>query len=231
MTSSGTYNYSLSLGEAVIGAYERCGIHLPTLRQEHWVTARREINDLFIELSNRQLNLWKVELRSVALVQGTASYNLLPNVVTLLDVYRTTTSSGGVSTDIYMTAISRTDYATISVKSTQAPPTSYWFDRTIAPTVYLWPTPDGNGPYTLNYYAAIQLQDANIPGGETPDMPYRFQGVLMAGLAMRLARVYAPQMLAERKIDYQEAWTYAATEDTEISAFTISPYIGGYYPR
>lgn len=230
MTSSGTYNYSLTIGEAVIGAYERCGIHLPTLRQEHWITARRELNDLFIELSNRQLNLWKVELRSVALVQGTASYSLLPEVVTLLDVYRSTTSSG-VTTDVYMTPISRTDYATISVKSTQAPPTSFWFDRTITPTVYLWPVPDGNGPYTLNYYAAIQLQDANIPGGETPDMPYRFQGVLLAGLALRLARVYAPQLLPERKADYQEAWSYASSEDTEISMFTVAPYVAGYYPR
>src|SRR5215831_16926590 len=88
MTSSGTYNYSLSNGEAVLAAFERAQVRAPELRQEHMLTARRELNDLFVELSNRQVNLWKVELISQTLTQGTATYTIPARVVMILDAYR-----------------------------------------------------------------------------------------------------------------------------------------------
>jgi hypothetical protein len=66
MTSSGTYTYSLSYGEAVLAAFARTKARLPELRQEHFVNARRELNLLLSAWSNHQVNLWKVELISQA---------------------------------------------------------------------------------------------------------------------------------------------------------------------
>lgn len=237
MASSGTYNYSLSNGEAVLAAYERVQIRAPELRQEHMLTARREINDLFVELSNRQVNLWKVQLNTISLVQGTPTYSIPSNVVMILDAYRALNYGTSNQTDSYVTPMSRTEWASIANKSSQGPPTSYWFDRLISPTVTMWPEPDGNGPYTWAYYAVLQMQDANLPGGETPDLPYRWLGVLVAGLALRLARCYPPQGVdqlafkADRQKDYDQAWQWAAAQDTENVPFTIAPGIGAYYRR
>jgi hypothetical protein len=229
MTSSGTYVWNLSNSEAILAAFERAGIRTPEIRQEHMLTARREINDLFVELSNRQVNLFKVELLSVSLVQGTATYSIPSRVVMILDTYRTLNNGQANQTDIYLTPLSRTIYASISQKFTQGPPTSFWFDRLINPTVTMWPVPDSGGPYTFNYYAVSQLQDANLPGGETPDLPYRWLGVLLAGLALRLARVYTPALEDKRKADYMEAWGYAATQDTENVPVTFTPALSSYY--
>lgn len=231
MTSSGTYQYSLSNGEAVLAALERVQVRAPEVRQEHMLTARREINLLFVELSNRQVNLWEVVLNSITLVQGTGTYSIPANVVMILDAYRTLNNGTTQQTDSYITPISRTQWASIADKFTQGPPTSFWFDRLISPTITVWPVPDGNGPYTLNYYSCLQMQDANIAGGETPNLPYRWLDVLVAGLAKRLGRIYAPQLYAQLKADYDEAWGIAADQDVENVNFTVAPNIRAYYPR
>jgi hypothetical protein len=235
MTSSGTYNYSLSNGEAVLAAFERVRIRLPTLRQEHMLTARREMNLLFVELSNRQVNLWKVEQLSVDMVSGTASYDIPGRVVMILDAYISLNNATTSQTDRYVTPISRTDYASYSQKFTSGPPNVYWFDRLIAPTITMWPVPDSNGPYVFNYYCCTQMQDAALRGGETPNLPYRWLDVLVTGLAKRLAKSYPPDGVdplafeKARMDDYNEAWGFAATQDTENVPVSISPNIGSYY--
>lgn len=231
MTSSGTYAFSLSNGEAVLAAYERCQIRLPSIRQEHMLTARRELNFLLSEFSNKQVNLWEVTLRSASLSQGTATYSINANTVMLLDVYISLNQGASNQTDRYITPLSRTDYASIANKSSQGFPTSYWFDRTINPTITFWPVPDSGGPYTLNYYCCTQIQDANLPGGETPDIPYRWTDALVSGLAYRLCRVYKPELEAIRKTDAMEAWTVAATQDTENAPVAITPSVSSYYRR
>src|SRR5258708_28052096 len=151
MTSSGTYDFALSTGEAVLAAFARCQVRVPELRLEHLWSARCELNLLFSELSNRQVNLWKVELLTVDLVQGTATYSVRARVVMILDSYRAINSGDSDQSNIYTTPISRTEYASYAAPQTQAPPTVFWFDRLIAPTVTFYPTPDGNGPYVWNY--------------------------------------------------------------------------------
>ena len=128
-----------------------------------------------------------------------------------------------------MTPISRDDYAAYPQKQNQAPPTQYWFNRQETPTVTLFPVPDNGGPYYLNYYACIQVQDANLPGGETPDVPGRWNDVMCAGLAFRLSRVYAPERKNDLKADYDEAWKFAATEDTENVPVRVITKMSGYW--
>ncbi len=181
------------------------------------------------EWSNKQVNLWKVQLNSQALTQGTSAYTLPANVVMVLDAYRSTQQGTTSQTDIFMTPISRDDYAAYPMKQTQAPPTQYYFDRQITPTVTLYPVPDNGGPYFLNYYACINVQDANLPGGETPNIPNRWFDAMCAGLAWRVSRVYAPDKTANLKTEYTEAWTVAATADIENVPIRIIPKFGGYW--
>lgn len=229
MTSSGTYTYSLSIGEGVLAAYERVRVRPTSISQDHMRTARREVNLLFSQWANQQVNLWKVELISVDLTDGTATYSVPGRVVMILDAYISLNQGETTQTDLYITPISRTDYATYSMKSTEGRPTTYWFDRTISPTVTLWPVPNADDTYTLNYYACTQMEDANLAGGETPDVPYLWLDAMVAGLAYRLARVYAPDLEPLRKADAKEAWDIAATQNTENVPLSLIPGISGYY--
>lgn len=231
MTSSSTYAFSPSNGEIVLAAFERIQIRAPSIRQEHMLSARREVNFLFSSLSNLGPNLWEVALVAQALTAGTSTYAVDAKVVMILDAYISLNQGTTTQSDRYITPISRTEYASFATKKTSGFPTSFWFDRLISPTVTLWPVPDSGGPYYLNYYVCTQMQDANLAGGETPDVPYRWYDAMTAGLAHRLARIYAPQLEAQRKTDAQEAWAVAAAQDTEGVALSIAPGIGAYYPR
>lgn len=231
MTSSGTYGFSPGNGEIVLAAFERIQVRLPEIRQEHMSSARRELNFLMAAFSNMTPNLWKVELDTIDLVENIPTYSIPAKVVMILDSYRSINSGTSNQTNIYTTPISRTEYASYATPQTPGPPTVFWFDRTISPTVTFYPTPDGGGPYVWNYYACVQIQDANLPGGETPDVPYLWLDALVAGLAHRLSRIYAPPLEQIRKMDAQEAWAMAAAQNTENTNMSIQPAIGAYYRR
>ena len=91
----------------------------------------------------------------------------------------------------------------------------------ISPTVTFYPIPDGNGPYTFDYYSCTQIQDANLPAGEIPNIPYRWIDAVVQGLTYRLSRIYPPAGVdpiafrQECKAEADEAWKVAAEQDTE----------------
>jgi len=233
MASSGTYNFSVSNGEVVLAAYERIKIFAPSIRVEHMMTARRELNFLLAEAANKQVNLWKVDKVSLPLINGTAEYPVDAKTVMILDAWITTgVSSPTDANDIYITPISRTEYASFANKQTPGRPTCYWFDRLIAPTITMWPVPNQSNNFTLNYYRCVQMQDANLAGGETPDLPYLWLDWFVAGMSHRLSRPYADTETEKmRKADAVEAWTIAATQNVEAVPTTLSPNIGSYYRR
>lgn len=187
------------------------------------------MNLLFVEWANKQVNLFKVELISVPLVTGIPTYSVPGRVVMVLDAWITRNSGTPQQTDLYITPLSRTEFSTLSNKNTPGQPSQFWLDRLISPTITMYPVPDSSGPYVLNYYACTQMQDANLPGGETPDIPYRWYDAFVAGLAHRFARVYAPELEDKRKVDAKEAWTIAATQDVENTPVGINPTIRSYY--
>jgi hypothetical protein len=237
MTSSGTYAFTVTNGEAVLAAFERVQVRAPSLRAEHMVTARRELNLLFASWSNKSPNLWEVIRTQTTLTQGTATYAIPAKTVMILDASIVLNFGQADESRRYIPPISRTEYLSFANQQTQAPPTTYWFDRLISPTVTFWPVPDGNGPYTFDYFSCVQIQDANLAGGETPDVPYRWLDALVAGLAQRLARTYPPQGVdpvafrKELKDEADEAWMIAAGQDTENVPLSIQPAIAAYYRR
>lgn len=196
------------------------------------VAAREEMNLLFAAWANSQVNLFKVTLTSVPLVTGVASYAVPNNVVMILDTYITRNAGTVNAIDLVISPLSRTEFASLSNKQTPGQPTQFWFDRTPpAQNITMYPVPDASGPYVLNYYACIQMQDLNLPGGETPDLPYRWLDAFVAGLAYRLARIYAPELEDKRKTDALEAWHTAAEQDVENVSLSIAPQLRGYFPR
>lgn len=228
MTTSGTYTFNPSIGELILSAFARIQIRRPNILQEHIADAQKEANFALASFSNRGPNLWAVDLQTVTLSAGIASYSIPAETVMVLSAYITTTS-GGVSTDIVITPLSRDEYASLPNKATQGFPTSFWLDRLVVPTISLWPVPDNTQTYTLNYYRYRQLQDANTASGQNIDLQYLFLDAFVAELAYRLARIYAPALEAQRKVDAAEAWQIAATQNVENVPMSIIPGLSSYF--
>lgn len=227
MATSGTYSFNPSVADLVQNAFGRIGIRRTSILAEHMLDARVESNLLLAEFNNRGVNLWTVDLQSQVLTAGTATYNVPSTTITILDAY-ITTGSGQDTIDRIITSISRSDYAAIPNKQQQGLPTVFWYDRLIQPTITLWETPD-NGPYTLNYYRFRQIQDSVLAGGVTPEVPLRWLDAFTAALSARLARIWAPTMLAEARGEAERTWQIAAAQDTENAGFYIMPGIDAYY--
>jgi hypothetical protein len=228
MTSSGTYNFGPSIGELVLYAYNKAQIRGTALAQEHFESARMAVNLMLARWANQGVNLWKVDLVTVPLVQGTATYAVDPSTVMILDAYVTTTS-GSSSTNRIILPISRTEYASYPNPTEQGFTTVFWFDRLISPTITLWQVPNGTSATSMSYYRVRQIQDAAFTAGQTPDIPYRWLEAFADGLAYRLATIWNPSIAALLKAVADESYTIAADQDVEASAVYISPQLAGYY--
>ncbi|MGA1296952.1 MAG: hypothetical protein ACO3X1_16720 [Burkholderiaceae bacterium] len=228
MATSGTATFNLDLSELVEEAFERAGTELRTgydLR-----TARRSLNLMFADWANRGLNMWTFEQGSIPLVQGTATYNLPSETVDLIE-HVVRTGSGSNQSDLTITRISVSTYATIPNKTTQARPIQILVNRAQAtPSVTIWPVPDISDYYTLVYWRLRRIEDAGS-GVNTMDVPFRFIPAMVAGLAYYLALKIpeAAPRLQMLKAQYDEAWTLAEQEDREKAAVRFVPrqmYIG-----
>ena len=230
MTTSGTSAFNLDLNDIIEEAFERCGVEVRT-GYEHR-TARRSLNLLTIEWANRGINLWTIEQGSIPMVQGQIVYTLPVDTIDLLDqVVRTQT--GVNQTDINISRISVSTYATIPNKNTQGRPIQVWIDRqsgateptgVAAPEIYVWPTPDQSNFYTFVYWRLRRIQDAGN-GTSTQDIPFRMLTCLVAGLAYYLSLKIpeAANRIEMLKMAYEEQWLLASSEDREKASLRLAP--------
>jgi hypothetical protein len=225
MTTSGTATFDIDLNEIVEECFERCGAELRTgydLR-----TARRSLNLLFADWSNRGVNLWTIEQGSQVLTAGTNTYTLPADTVDLLEhVIRTGAGNVSTQTDLTITRISVSTYSSIPNKLQSARPIQIWINRQgPAPQFTVWPTPDNSQTYTLVYWRLRRMQDAGAGGTYTQDIPFRFLNALVAGLAYYLSMKIpgAMERMQVLQQQYQEAWELASSEDRDKSAVRFVP--------
>jgi hypothetical protein len=224
MATSGVAAFNLDLTELVEEAFERVGGELRT--GYDLKTARRSLNLLFADWSNRGVNMWTFEQGSITMIPGQATYNLPADTVDLLEhVIRTGAGSAATQADLTITRISVSTYATIPNKLTQARPIQVWIERLQeAPRITVWPTPDASQTYTFVYWRLRRIDDAGS-GVNTMDVPFRFIPCMVAGLAYYLA-LKVPgglERLGILKQQYDEAWQMAAEEDREKASVRFVP--------
>lgn len=222
MATSGTAVFNLDVLDLIEEAYERAGGSART--GNDYRTARRSLNLLSAEWSNRGLNLWTVEPLAISMTTGVSTYTLPADTI---DVVEATVSVGGVGTAYPIARIGVGDYARIPNKTATGRPLQLYVQRTIAPTALVWPVPDG--AYTLSYWRLRRMQDATA-GSDNMDIPVRFLPALTAGLAFHLAqkRPEAAAMLPFLQGEYERQFALAADEDHGREAFFMSPQPG--YP-
>ena len=128
MTTTGTTLFNMEFTELAEEAWERAGREMRSgydLR-----TARRSLNLMTIEWANRGLNMWTIETGTITLTQGLNTYALPTDTIDLLDhVIRTQPNNSSTQSDLSITRISVSTYATIPNKLTQGRPIQVWIQR------------------------------------------------------------------------------------------------------
>jgi hypothetical protein len=226
MATSGTTAFNMDFTEIAEEAFERAGREMRSgydLR-----TARRSMNLLTIEWQNRGINMWTIDSGTINLVQGQTQYPLPADTIDLLE-QQLRTNSGNVATqsDLTLSRISVSTYASIPNKLTQGRPIQLYIERQAdTPKVNVWPVPDNNN-YVLYYWRMRRIEDAGS-GVQTADMNFRFFPCLVAGLAYYIA-MKIPDLVDRvgmLKSIYDEQFDLAAGEDREKTSARFVPRMG-----
>ena len=228
MATSGSKDFELDVADYVEEAFERCGLELRT--GYDLKTANRSLNLMLAEWANRGLNQWTVNQKVLAMVKDTTSYTIDATnptaTIDVLDVFIRETI-GGVSTDVPLNRMSRSEYANLSTKATTGKPNQYFVDKQISPTVTVWPAPDQSSKYYLYLNVLSRMDDADA-GANTMQIPFRFYPCLAAGLAYYLALKRAPEKVAMLKGLYEEEFQRALSQDEDRASFRIAPDLRNY---
>ena len=219
MTTSSSTDFEPNVAEFVEEAFERCGLELRT--GYDLKTARRSINLMLAEWANRGLNQWTIQQGTETVTKGTASYPLNTNVIDVLDVVLRRTTAG-VQTDITMDRLSRSSFLNIPNKTNQSMPSQYFINKSITPSIDVWPTPD-NSTDVLVFNKLVRMDDADT-GSNTMDMPFRFYPCFAAGLAYYISIKKAPDRSGLLKQAYEEEFDRAMSTDEDRASFRIRPF-------
>jgi hypothetical protein len=226
-TYASTAAFDLSIDEIVEEAFERCGLQDRTGYQLK--TARRSLNLLLAEWSNRGLNLWTIQKQTAALaatttqLSGTALFGAnasdASQIVEITDIVIRDSNNNEYS----CSPISRSTYLNYTVKTTAGRPTQYYFEKTINPTLFLYPAADA--AYTVVYYAMLRMKDSGDYTNNN-EIPFSFLPCLTAGLAYYLALKYAPEKIQILKMVYEEEFKRAADTNRENVSSHFVPKVG-----
>lgn len=223
MTTSGTTAYNPSTGS--IGAYalRRCGVSRAAITTEHLADIAMASNMVLSQWSVSQPNLWKVQSTTLTVTTGNPGpYSLPSDVILVLDAYITVDSN-----DRVLSPVGRSEYIAFPNKTTEAPPTIFWFDRVVPPTLTFYPAPDQT--YTVTYYAVHQDQDAVVPGALTLDLPNRYLNAFKDALAAELAAIYSPERAPALDALAQRTKAQMDAQDREVVPLYIVPDMSSYY--
>lgn len=220
MATSGSKDFELDVADYIEEAFERCGLEVRT--GYDLKTAKRSLNLMLADWSNRGLNQWTIKQRSLALTVDDGEYDLSSDVIDVLSVVVRVSN-----TDYSLLRLSRDDYITIPTKTSTGRPNQFFLDRQITPNLKVWPVPDSSTSYTIYYDALTRMDDADIYTN-TMDMPFRFYPCLAAGLAYYLSLKKNPQRTPLLKSVYEEEFQRAAEEDRDRASFNVVPNVGYY---
>jgi len=218
MATSGTRAFSLDVATAIEEAYELAGLEARTSYDA--VTARRSMNIMFADWSNRGIQMWEIAKQEITLTEGTSEYTLNSFDIDILDAYIERTDNG-VTTDLGLDRIDRNEFINIPNKTTKARSTDYWLERLKSPVIHLYPTPE-NSTDKLIYYVWRTIEDANAQVNDI-DIPTRFMPCLVSGLAYYLCLKKNVQKLTIMKEQYEQDLRNAIRYDEDRSPLRIVP--------
>lgn len=212
---------TLSIVEMIEEAYER--IQIDPRAGYDMRSAKRSLNILLSEWTNRGLHLWTIEQGSYPLPSGTSTVSIAAGFYDVMDVVLRD-SSVTPPFDITMDRMSPTDYLAQPFKAMTGLPTQYVVQRTYnSATITVWQVPNRDYTLVVNQLKVI----TDLAGYTSPiEIPDRFQAALISGLAHQLSLKKNPARSPELKAYYEEDFQRAGDEDRDRSSFFMAPEIG-----
>ena len=246
-TTSGTVTFdkTFAVDDIITEAYERIG--LQSVSGYQLKTARRSLNILFQEWGNRGLHYWEVAEANIDLIEGQAEYTFYratgdgtssvtnpANTYGVADILEASLRGNRTQTtqaDSGLTKIARSAYAALSSKLSKGTPSQYFVQRFIDKTTFtIYPTADSsNASKDIHFYYVKRIQDADSTYTDATDVPYRFVPCMVSGLAFYLSQKFAPQLVQQMKLLYEDELARALAEDGSASSTHITPKT--YYPN
>lgn len=225
MTSSGTKTFDLSLNEIVDEAYSMCGL---TARSgEDYRSARRSIDLLLVDWSNRGINFWTLRQRQETLQEGQATLTLDRETIDVLEAYTRSREGERQQTDLPLKRIGVKDWANHPNKLSRGRPVNVWVEKLKdAPVLHFWPVPDKE--YEIVWHELAKSDDTGTNPQANADVPWRFLPPLVSGLAVKLAEKRAPDRLAILVPKYERDWDDAVAADRERRPTRFSPNLQPY---
>ena len=229
MATSGSKTFSLSISDTIEEAFELAGIELRTGYDAE--TARRSLNIMFADWSNRGVNLWTIEQVTTTLTSGTSSYTLNSYDIDIVSAVIQQTDGNSNTTDLNIERIGRTEYLQIPDKTITGRPTQLFLDRQTTPVVKLWPVPDDTYTYKLIANTIQRIDDvtaSTVSGVEQDfDVPSRFYEAMISGLAYYMSLKRAgmdPNRSVYLKQEYELAFRRARDADLNQSINIVPNY-------
>ena len=221
MTTSGTVTWNLTADDFIVQAFNRLGkgdISGSDLRD-----ARIAMNMLLIDLSNRDVLLWKVDLLALSLDAAGDEYTLPSTVDGVLDGV----IMDGDGIEMPTTKLSLIEFNRIPKKTQTGRPFQYTVERNIDSTsIKFWPVPSSND-YTFNYFAVKRIEDVGSLR-DTVDISYRFIPAIIFGLAYQLSFLRPgvdPNYRESLKLAYEENLMRARDDYRERVSWKFKPML------
>ena len=247
-TTSGTatFDKTFSIEEIIEDAYQRVGVDQLTGYQLK--SARRSINIMFQEWSNRGLHYWELKETNIDLIENQAEYHFFRSAADdtadsnraqattnqiestifgmddVLEATFRTNRTQSSQQDVALTKISRSDYSALANKLQVGTPVQYYVQRFIdRVTVTVYPVPNSSAASSdMHLYYVKRIDDVG-DYTNAGDVPYRFVPCMISGLAYYLAQKYNPELVQQNKMLYEDELNRAITEDGSSTSTYITP--------
>lgn len=222
MTTSGTYDFSVTRDQLIKGALRLAGViaqgETPTASQIS--DASESLNLMTKAWMADGMPLWAIETLSIPFVAGQNTYTIsTPKLLKPIQSWNRNTSS---QVDIPVRMISREEYNILGNKSTTGNPIQIFFNPNRDSTeIKVFPTPDSISAAQNTLYLVAQrpYQDFDT-ASDTPDFPQEWYEAVKYGLAVRLAGEYNIDietrrvLVAEAAAIKQEALSFGTEENS-----------------
>jgi hypothetical protein len=208
MATSGTNTWNLNVAQIIEKAAKRVRKRDEgPLSGQEAADGRESLNLVLTDMINRGAPLSTLELKTISLVDGTASYNIDADIVDLFHgVYSKLENSE--YTDTELERISLSDYNRIANKNVKGRPSAFAVDRGQSQiTIYTYPTPD-NSTDALRFWCITRIEDVTAAAQDV-DLSFRYTPALISGTAYYMG-------LERDDIDLVKLNTLKQIYDTEL---------------
>ena len=229
--SSGTFSYLLTNGSVITEAFDRIQIRPTDIDRHMMMSARSSMNLEFTEWEDAGFNFWKTSSGTIDLIAGEGTYLLPADLVTLEEVWISRVDGNGAEVDLdrILVPITRTGYAALTNKRQQGTVTQYWYQMSMPQQITFWQVPSIGAPtQVVRWFGLQQMEDANLAGGEAPNVPRRAYETFVAAMTRRLSEKFAPQQYDAKLKIFEGAWERMTRRDQEPGPITHIPNVGIY---